>query len=99
MRRRSASSPGEFISCCAGGRATGFGARSRREFSWDYFQDNWETMLRQLYTTGLFFILPFSILGLVLMWRWNWRVALVLTAWIVPDIALYTAYYWAPDGT
>ncbi len=68
-------------------------------FSWDYFQDNWETMLRQLYTTGLFFILPFSILGLVLMWRWNWRLSLVLTAWIIPDIALYTAYYWAPDGT
>ena len=68
-------------------------------FSWDYFQDNWETMLRQLYTTGLFFILPFSILGLVLMWRWNWRVALMLTAWILPNIALYTAYYWAPDGT
>jgi hypothetical protein len=68
-------------------------------FSWDYFQDNWETMVRQLYTTGLFFILPFSILGLVLMWRWNWRVALVLTVWILPNLALYTAYYWAPDGT
>jgi hypothetical protein len=68
-------------------------------FSWDYFQDNWETMLRQLYTTGLFFILPFSILGLVLMWRWNWRMSLVLTVWILPNVAIYTAYYWAPDGT
>lgn len=66
-------------------------------FSWEYFKDNWETMTRQLYNTGLFFVLPFSVLGLMWMWRWNWRVALLLCAWILPCLLLYTAYYWAPD--
>jgi hypothetical protein len=67
-------------------------------FTWEYFQDNWETMLRQLYNTGLFFVLPFTVIGLVWMWRWNWRIALALCAWTVPSLLLYTAYYWAPDG-
>jgi hypothetical protein len=67
-------------------------------FTWEYFQDNWETMLRQLYNTGLFFVLPFTVLGLVWMWRWNWRIALVLCTWTLPSLLLYTAYYWAPDG-
>jgi hypothetical protein len=66
-------------------------------FSWENFAGNWETMLRQIYDAGLFFILPFSIMGLILMWRWNWRISLVLVAWIVPNLAVYSAYYWAPD--
>lgn len=68
-------------------------------FSWENFAGNWEIMLRQIYDTGLFFILPFSVMGLMLMWRWNWRLALVLVAWVVPNLTVYSAYYWAPDTT
>ena len=67
-------------------------------FTWDSFKVNWETMLREMYDMGLFFVLPFSLMGLVLMWRWNAKLTLVLTAWVVPNLALYTAYYWAPDN-
>lgn len=67
-------------------------------FSFAYFQNNWETMVREMYNTGLFFILPFSVMGLVLMWRWSARVTLVLSIWIIPNLLLYSFYYWAPDN-
>jgi 4-amino-4-deoxy-L-arabinose transferase-like glycosyltransferase len=62
------------------------------------FEDNWEIMLRELYNTGLFFTLPLTLFGAVMMFRWNWRVSLVIAAWAVPNLLLYTCYYWAPDG-
>jgi len=67
-------------------------------FSWDKFQDNWETMLRQLYITGLFFTLPLALIGGFVMFSWNWRIATVLAAWALPNLILYSSYYWAPDG-
>jgi hypothetical protein len=67
-------------------------------FTWEWFTTNWETMLREMYNTGLFFTLPFALLGGILMFRWNWRVSIVLASWILPNLILYTAYYWAPDG-
>jgi hypothetical protein len=66
-------------------------------FGWEWFSDNWEVMLRQMHQTGLFFVFPFGVAGLVWMFWWNWRVATMLTAWALPSILLYTAYYWAPD--
>jgi hypothetical protein len=68
-------------------------------FTFQKFCDNWETMLREMYNTGLFFTLPFALLGGVLMFKWNWRVSTVLAVWIVPNLVLYSAYYWAPDGS
>jgi hypothetical protein len=67
-------------------------------FSLANFRLNWETMLRQLYNMGLFFILPFSAFGLVALCGWSWRFGLVLAAWVVPNLMLYAAYYWAPGG-
>ncbi len=58
---------------------------------------NWDTMARELSGTGLFFTLPFALLGAVVMWRRDWRSSLVLALWAGPNLALYTAYYWAPD--
>jgi hypothetical protein len=66
-------------------------------FSLDYAAENWETMIRQLGGIGLYFVFPFSVLGLVWMFWWSWRVATVLAAWIVPCMLVYTFYYWAPD--
>ncbi len=67
-------------------------------FKLEYAQDNWDTMLRHLANYGLFFIFPFSVLGLLGMFRWHWKLASLLLAWVMPAIILYTAYYWAPDG-
>ncbi len=67
-------------------------------FRWEYFRDNWETTIRLLNNTGLFFVLPLGVVGLAVMLRWQWRLAMVLLAWIVPGVLLYTAYYWAPDN-
>lgn len=66
-------------------------------FSLEYAADNWETTLRQLSTTGLFFAMPLALGGLAGMYWRNWRTALVLSAWVAPCLAIYTFYYWAPD--
>lgn len=67
-------------------------------FALKYFADNWDTMLRQLYQMGLMLLFPLALAGLVTSFVWHWRLALVLAAWILPSLLLYTAYYWAPDG-
>ena len=67
-------------------------------FAWSYFSDNWQTMLRQLNTHGLMFFFSLALVGLVLLYGSEARLALVLTTWIVPTLLVYTAYYWAPDG-
>ncbi|MFA6290378.1 MAG: glycosyltransferase family 39 protein [Victivallales bacterium] len=67
-------------------------------FTLEYFQDNWETMFRQLDSTSLFLLFPLAIGGLTAMFWWSWRVGVVLASWILPCILVYTAYYWAPDG-
>jgi hypothetical protein len=68
-------------------------------FSWDYFDENWETMLRHMNQLGLFFLFPLGIMGLLWMLAWSWRLASVMAAWIVPNLWIYALYYWAPDGT
>ncbi len=68
-------------------------------FSWEYFTTNWYTMLHQIHDTGLAFVFPISIAGLFFMCAWNWRLGVVMLAWALPSLALYTFYYWAPDGT
>ena len=66
-------------------------------FSLDYAIDNWETMLRQLATSGLFFALPLALAGGIAMFWRNWRTAAVMSAWVLPCVVIYTFYYWAPD--
>lgn len=63
-------------------------------FSWDNFTSHWEMMLRQLAATGLFFTLPVGFLGLILLFARNWRLALVLWAWLLPPLLLHAGYYW-----
>jgi 4-amino-4-deoxy-L-arabinose transferase-like glycosyltransferase len=67
-------------------------------FSWEFVRDNWETLLRHLNTNGVAFLLPVAIAGLIWMYRRNWRDATWLTLWILPCMATYVAYYWAPDA-
>ncbi len=81
------------------GAFTGYDPTSESTgFAWTYFADNWETMLRHLNTTGLVFLFPLGLVGMVLLYGSHARLALVITSWIVPNLLIYTAYYWAPDG-
>ncbi len=66
-------------------------------FKWEYFLDNWATMLRSLDGPGLFMIFPVAVAGMIGLTFWCWRIGLVMLAWIVPSVLLYTAYYWAPS--
>jgi hypothetical protein len=66
-------------------------------FTWDEFWTKWEFMVQQLHDYGAFFVLPLSVIGLALMWRWNWRVALAMLLWLVPASIFYAAYYWGMD--
>src|SRR5580658_10300727 len=82
------------------GTMTGYAKTNESEgFKFSYFQDNWPTVLHQMNDLGLYFIFPLALMGLGLMFRWNWRVALFLAAWAVPSLVVYAFYYWAPDGT
>jgi hypothetical protein len=64
-------------------------------FSRDNFANHWEMLLRQFAGTGLFFTLPIGLMGLVLLFARNWRLALVLWAWLLPPVLLHAGYYWA----
>jgi hypothetical protein len=55
-------------------------------------------MVRELYQTGLFFILPLGVAGIVMLLFKSWRIGLMLLTWAVPSILIYTAYYWDPPG-
>ena len=67
-------------------------------FAWRFFVENWDTMLRQMYQTGLMLLFPLALAGLAASFVWNWRVGAFLCLWAVPSLLLYTAYYWAPDA-
>jgi len=66
-------------------------------FSWANLMQNWDTMLRQFYMTGLMFVFPLAVIGLIVWFRYDWRRALVISAWALPCVFIYTVYYWAPD--
>jgi hypothetical protein len=68
-------------------------------FRWEYFWDNWETMIRHLGTSGIAYMLPLAVIGLLGMFFVNWRLGALLALWIGPCLAIYTFYYWAPDRT
>ena len=64
-------------------------------FKWAYFAKNWEMVLRTFDGLELYFVIPFAIAGLALVFRRNWRVGLLLLGWLVPGVVLYTSYYWS----
>jgi uncharacterized membrane protein YgcG len=66
-------------------------------FSWKDFWNKWEFMVQQLYDFGAFFVLPLTLIGLAVMWRWNWRIAMTMLLWLVPATLFYAAYYWGLD--
>jgi hypothetical protein len=66
-------------------------------FQWKFFWENWEKVVRSFYDMGLFFVVPFAVAGLVMVFRRSVRIGLILIAWLVPGVMLYMSYYWSMD--
>ncbi len=83
------------------GSTTGYDSTNESKFGvafqWKFFWQNWEKVLREFYDMGLFFVVPFAVAGIVMLFRRSWRVAVMLLAWLVPGVVLYMSYYWSPD--
>ena len=84
------------------GTWTGYDSTNESEFGTGFtlakMSTTWEQMLRTLYDTGLFFTFPLGIAGLLMLFRRHRVLALMMLAWFVPGVALYTAYYFSPDA-
>jgi hypothetical protein len=83
------------------GSTTGYDSTHESEFGvafqWKFFWQNWEKVVREFYDMGLFFVVPFAVAGIVMLFRRSWRIGLMLLGWLVPGIMLYMSYYWSPD--
>ncbi len=83
------------------GSTTGYDSTHESEFGvafqWRFFWQNWEKVIREFYDLGLFFIVPFAVAGVFMLFRRSWRIGLLLIAWVVPGVMLYMSYYWSPD--
>jgi hypothetical protein len=73
------------------GSTTGYDSTHESEFGvafqWRFFWQNWEKVIREFYDMGLFFIVPFAVAGVFMLFRRSWRIGLML----------YMSYYWSPD--
>ena len=77
-------------------------------FGWKYFIGssdpddlkigNWETFIQAMNRTGLFFLWPLGVVGMLGLLAYSFRMACAIFLWIVPSAALYMTYYWAPSG-
>jgi len=53
-------------------------------------------MASQIWSNVLgIFLIP-VVLGGILMFKSNWRMALVIWSWVLPTLLLYSSYYWMP---
>ena len=67
-------------------------------FSLDNAAANWQTMAKQLNDAGLYLLLPLGVAGLLALCARRLKLGLVVLSWFVGTVAIYTAYYWAPDN-
>ncbi len=83
------------------GSPTGYDSTHESEFGaafqWKFFFNNWEKVVRVFYDLGLFFVVPFAVAGVFMVFRRSWRVGALLLAWVIPGVMLYMSYYWSPD--
>ncbi len=83
------------------GHAAGYDTTHESElgvaFQWKYLVRNWEMVVRTFDDLELFFVVPFALAGMALVFRRSWRVGLLLVTWLVPGVLLYTSYYWSMD--
>lgn len=77
------------------GSLTGYDSTNESTgFTLAELQRKWRWGIDQFYNTGLYFVLPLSLLGMLLAFRWNWKLGLWLTLWFMPSTVLYLSYYW-----
>jgi hypothetical protein len=67
-------------------------------FAVGHFASHVERMFRQFSTFGLFFLFPAALIGLACMFAKRTREAMILAGWILPSLAVYTFYYYAPES-
>jgi hypothetical protein len=83
------------------GTWTGYDSTNESEFgeafTWAKLSTTWDLMLRTFYDTGLFFVFPLGIAGFGMLFRRHAMLGLLLLAWFIPGVALYTAYYFSPE--
>jgi 4-amino-4-deoxy-L-arabinose transferase-like glycosyltransferase len=72
------------------GESTGFG--------WNWFHDNIWVMLAKMDNGGLILLFPLGLAGLLHLALQNRSEGALLAWWTVPQLLLYSAYYWAPAG-
>ncbi|MFA5204718.1 MAG: hypothetical protein WC708_09985 [Lentisphaeria bacterium] len=72
------------------GESTGFG--------WNWFQDNVWLMLSKMDNGGLILLFPLGLAGLLHLAIHRRSEGTLLAWWAVPQLLLYSAYYWAPAG-
>jgi hypothetical protein len=80
------------------GHFTGYDSTNESSgFAMKYFVEKWDFAVYQVYLLGLFIFAPLGVAGLILMYRTNRPLALLLTMWFVPGAFLYMAYYWGDN--
>lgn len=81
------------------GAWTGYDATNESTgFQLDKLLERWPSTIELFYDSAAYFIFPIGVLGLLLMFCWNWRVGLFLAAWLLPGAAVYTSYYWGGNA-
>lgn len=84
------------------GTLTGYDLTGESEpgnaFAFSHFTSHVERLFRQFSTFGLFFLFPATLIGLASMFAKRTREAAILAAWILPCLAVYTLYYYAPES-
>jgi hypothetical protein len=60
---------------------------------------DWDRTIRVINDNGLYFVAPIGLLGLIAMLFLHARAAILLIAWVLPNLLLYGAYYWAPNAS
>jgi 4-amino-4-deoxy-L-arabinose transferase-like glycosyltransferase len=79
-------------------RLTGYGAtHESTAFTLGSLELHAGQVLRQFFTLGLPLLFPLAVAGLALLTLRERRLGIVLWAWVLPNLLLYMAYYWAPD--
>lgn len=84
------------------GSPTGYDStRESTGFAWNFFQANWDLMLREMNDKGLSLTFGLALAGLAALAYLRpagWKLAAVLALWTIPCLLTYTAYYWAPEA-
>jgi hypothetical protein len=83
---------------CTIGDWTGYDQTNESEgFQLSKMWDTGEHVFRTYYTYATYFVMPLAVIGFGVMFRKNWKLALMVLAWLLPGSFLYAAYYWSPD--